>query len=184
MSLILPVAPLMKFLDFSWKTIYTQMYRTGAPIMFIQIDQPKGERRGPKGELIPSDVNYAKSILSSWGQKTSFTLRENMTVHTFDVKEGSLAKIGIELAAQTIQDYISPVGMLGKDGLLISGNSNASLKLINNHNQGWIRLLKNHLRNLPNYYLQHNGYPAEWHAEASRSSFEANDCRYGRLRGA
>ncbi|HJJ55238.1 MAG TPA: hypothetical protein O0X50_04050, partial [Methanocorpusculum sp.] len=78
--------------------------------------------------------------------------------------EGSIARTAIELVAESIQRFISPVGMLGQNGSLISGNSDASLRLINNHIYGWITLLKNSLRELPQYYLKYNGYPDTWHA--------------------
>jgi len=163
-SVILPVAPIAEFLNFAWNALHQQMNRTAAPVMFIAISDPQPDRY-IDGEFIEADTTYAKKILENWGKDTGFSLRDNMEVHTIDVKEGSLAKMAIQLAAQAIEGYISPVGMLGQDGSLISGNSDASIRLINNHIQGWVNMLKTSLRELPNYYLRHNGYPEEWHAE-------------------
>ena len=163
-SLILPIAVLTDFLEYTWNALGQQMYRTGAPIMFITVKDPKPERM-MYGEKIKGDIDYAKEILASWGKDTPFTLRENMTVSTVDVKEGSLAIETINKAGETIRDYISPVGMLGRDGSLIGGNTDSSLKLVNNNIRGWVSLLQENLRRLPNYYLQANHYPETWHAE-------------------
>ena len=55
--------------------------------------------------------------------------------------------------------------MLGRDGSLIGGNTDSSLKLVNNNIRGWVSLLQENLRRLPNYYLRANHYPETWHAE-------------------
>lgn len=165
-SVILPTAPIAEFLNYAWNALGQQMYRTGAPIMFITIQNPQPERRNGS-EVIESDVDYANKVLANWGKDTPYVLRENMTISTIEVKEGSLAIVSINKAGETIRDYISPVGMLGKDGTLISGNSNASLRLINNHIKGWVSMIENCLRELPNYYLRGNSYPESWHAEVT-----------------
>lgn len=163
-SLVLPPAPVVEFLNYAWNALGQQMYRTGAPIMFITINNPEPSRT-VNGQYIEGDVEYANKILANWGKDTPFTLRENMTVNTVDVKEGSLAISSINRASESVRDYISPVGMLGKDGTLIGGNSDASLRLVNNNIKGWVSLLKNNLRILPNYYLKGNSFPETWHAE-------------------
>jgi len=121
------------------------------------------------------DITYAEKILKEWGKDTGFNVRDNMEIHTIDVKEGSLARSAIELAAKTIESYISPVGMLGENSSLIAGNSDASIRLINNHIQGWANMIKTAIRELPNYYLQHNGYPENWHAEINIPSVTIED---------
>lgn len=163
-SIILPTAPIAEFLDYAWNALGQQMYRTGAPIMFITVTNPQPTTM-INGEYIEGDVEYANKVLANWGKDTQYILRDNMTINTIDVKEGSLAIVSINKANETIRDYISPVGLLGKDGTLIAGNSNASLRLINNHIRGWINLLETSLRELPNYYLRANGYPETYHAE-------------------
>jgi len=150
------------------------MFRTGAPIMFIKIENPMPSRT-INGNYIEGDVEYANHILESWGKDTPFTLRENMTVSTIDVKEGSLAITSINKGNESIRDFMSPAGLLGKDGTLIAGNSNATLKLINSDVHGWVSLLTSHLRELPNYYLKANKYPETWHAEVTIATAAIED---------
>ncbi|HJJ36578.1 MAG TPA: hypothetical protein O0X27_05340 [Methanocorpusculum sp.] len=173
-SPIISIVPVARFLGFAWNAFGQQLYRTGAPIMFIRIANPRPETL-VNGTVKEGDVSYAQKILQSWGKQTGFTVRDNMEIHTIDVKEGSIARTAIELVAESIQQFISPVGMLGQNGALISGNSDASLRLINNHIYGWITLLKNTLRELPNYYLRHNGYPDTWHADINLPMMSIED---------
>lgn len=163
-SVILPAIPIVDFCNFAWNALGQQMFRTAAPVMFIRITNPKPDST-VNGQFIEGDITYAEKILKDWGKDTGFQVRDNMEIHTIDVKEGSLARSAIEIAAKTIESYISPVGMLGENSSLISGNSDASIRLINNHIQGWANMIKTAIRALPNYYLQHNGYPETWHAE-------------------
>lgn len=163
-SVIYPIVPLVDFLNYAWNTAGQQLYRMGAPIMFIKIQNPQPERI-INGDVQKSDVEYAREILANWGKDTQFPLRQNMEIINLDVKEGSLAITSINKANETIRDYFSPVGMLGRDGTLIAGSQVASLKLFNNHIAGWVSLLETSLRQLPEYYLKHNGYPASWRAE-------------------
>ena len=173
-SVIMPAIPVVNFLNFAWNALGQQMYRTAAPVMFIRITDPMPDRT-VNGQFIEGDVSYAQGILEKWGKDTGFHVRDNMEVHTIDVKEGSLAKTTIELAEKTIESYISPVGMLGENSSLISGNSDASIRLINNHIQGWANMVKTAIRELPNYYLRHNGYPESWHAEINIPSVTIED---------
>lgn len=166
-SLLYCIIPIASFQDSAWNTLAQQMFRTGAPIMFITISNPQPSRKLPNGEEYMGDVEYAEKVLENWGKDTPYVLRENMQISTIDVKEGSLAIQAINKAKETIQEYMSPVGMLGRDGTLIAGSSNAALKLINNYIRGWISLLENNIRALPNYYLVHNNYPSDWHAEVT-----------------
>lgn len=173
-SLVMSMCPIIKFLNYCWNAFGQQMFRTAAPIMFVRIANPQ-PAVDVNGEHIEGDVEYANRLLKSWGKDTGFNVRENMDVHIVDVKEGSLAKVAIQIATEAITNYVSPVGMLGKDGTLISGNSDASLRLVNNYIQGWAKLLTNTLRDLPNYYLKYNGYPKEWHAEIVIESVTIED---------
>jgi len=173
-SLILPTAPVVEFLAFAWNALGQQMFRTAAPVMFIKISNPLPDRT-ENGQFIEGDISYAQRILESWGKDTGFNVRDNMEIHTIDVKEGSLAKSAIELAAKAIGSYISPVGMLGENSSLIAGNSDASIRLINNNIQGWVNLIAQNIRDLPNYYLKHNGYPEGWHAEINIPSTTIED---------
>ncbi len=163
-SVIYPIAPIIEFINYSWNALGQQMYRTGAPIIFIKISNPRPERI-VNGEKIPSDVDYAREFMENWGKDTVFPLRDNFELINIDVKEGTLAVRAIDFAQNTIRDYLNPNGMLGKDGALISGNSDASLRLLNNSIQGWIALLETSLAAIPNYYLKHNGYPATYYAD-------------------
>lgn len=162
-SVIYPIAPIIEFINYSWNALGQQMYRTGAPIIFIKITNPNPERI-VNGEKIQSDVDYAREFMANWGKDTAFPLRENFEIISIDVKEGTLAVRAIDFAQNTIRDYLNPNGMLGKDGALISGNSDASLRLLNNSIKGWITLLETSLSEIPNYYLRHNGYPDTYHA--------------------
>ena len=178
-SLVLPIAETVDFLGYAWNALAQQMYRTGAPILFITVKSPRPART-VGGVDVMSDIDYANTIVQNWGKDTPFTLRENMTVSTVEVKEGSLAIETITKAGETIRDYISPVGMLGKDGSLISGSSESSLRLVNNNIRGWATLLKNSLRELPNYYLDANGYPETWHAEINIPAATIEDAERNR----
>jgi len=142
--------------------------------MFIKIENPIPSRT-VNGRYIEGDVEYANHILESWGKDTPFTIRENMTVSTIDVKEGSLAISSINKGGESIRDFMSPAGLLGKDGTLIAGNSDATLKLINSDVHGWVSLLASHLRELPNYYLKANRYPEKWHAEVTIATAAIED---------
>lgn len=173
-SLVMSMCPVVKFLNYCWNAFGQQMFRTAAPIMFVRITNPQ-PAQDINGKHIDGDVEYANKLLKSWGKDTGFSVRENMDVHIVDVKEGSLAKVAIQVATEAITNYVSPVGMLGKDGTLISGNSDASLRLVNNYIQGWVKLLTNTLRDLPNYFLKYNSYPQEWHAEVVIESVTLED---------
>lgn len=173
-SLILPIAPVVDFLNYCWNALGQQMYRVGAPIMFITIADPMPART-VNGSLIEGDVEYAQRLISQWGKDTGFALRDNMTVNKIDVDEKSLAIVSIGKAGETIRDYISPVGMLGKEGSLIAGSSDANLRLINNSIHGWSAMLSEAFRALPNYYLSANGFPASWHAEVNIPSTTIED---------
>ena len=173
-SLVVPVIPIAQLINYAYNALGQQMFRSAAPLMFIRISNPRPDTM-VNGELIEGDVSYAEQLLKHWGKDTGFQVRDNMEVHTIDVKEGSLAKVAIQLMSDAIQGYISPVGMLGKDGALISGNSDASLKIVNNYIQGWVSMLSSILRELPNYYLKHNGYPEEWHAEVTIPTITLED---------
>ena len=165
-STVYPIAPIVEFINYAWNTLGQQMYRTGAPIIFIKITDAKPERY-QDGVRIPSDVEYAQEVAANWGKDTTFPLRDNFEIIQVSVNEGSLAVKSIDFAQQTIRDYLNPNGMIGKDGSLISGNSDASLRLLNNSIKGWIQLLETALSAIPNYYLQYNGYPSSYTAKVT-----------------
>lgn len=165
-SIIYSIAPIVSFLDYAWNTLGQQMYRTGAPLMFIRIENPQ-PAKVINGVQIESDVEYAQKILANWGKDTGYTLRSNFTLEKVEVKEGSLAISSIKAGVETITNYLNPTGMIGKDGTLIGGNSNAQLKLLNNYILGLIRLLENQLTALPMYYLKHNGFPSDYYAKVT-----------------
>ena len=162
-SVIYSVAPIVAFLNYAWNTLGQQMFRTGAPLMFIKIENPQ-PAKVINGVAIESDVEYAQKILANWGKDTGYTLRSNFTLEKVEVKEGSLAITSVKLGSETITNYLNPAGMIGKEGTLISGNSNAQLKLLNNYIVGMITMLEHQLSELPNYYLKHNAFPSDYYA--------------------
>jgi hypothetical protein len=165
-SVIYPIAPIIGFLDYAWNTLGQQMFRTGAPLMFIKIENPQPEKV-INGVTIESDVEYAQKILANWGKDTGYTLRSNFTLEKVEVKEGSLAITSIKMGAETITNYLNPTGMIGKDGTLIGSDSKAQLTLLNNYILGLIKMLEGQLNALPTYYLNHNGYPDTYYSKVS-----------------
>lgn len=174
-SLVMSMGGTIKFLNYCWNSFGQQMFRTAAPIMFIRTKDPQPSYTDAEGRYVQGDTEYAQEILSTWGKDTGFTVRDNMDVQIIDTKEGSLAKVAIDSAVKAITEYVSPVGLLGRDSTLISGSSDASLRLINNYIKGWAKLLTNALRELPNYYLKYNGYPEGWHAEINIETVTIED---------
>lgn len=163
-SVIYSIAPIVSFLDYAWNTLGQQMFRTGAPLMFIKIENPQPQKV-INGEIIKGDVEYAQDILSNWGKDTGYTLRSNFSLEKVEVKEGSLAISSIKMGTETITNYLNPTGMIGKEGTLISGSSNAQLRLLNNYILGLIRMLEQQLTALPMYYLKHNAFPKDYYAK-------------------
>lgn len=165
-SVIYSIAPIVSFLDYAWNTLGQQMFRTGAPLMFIKIENPQPEKV-INGNVIKGDVEYAQDILANWGKDTGYTLRSNFSLEKVEVKEGSLAISSIKMGTETITNYLNPTGMIGKEGTLISGSSNAQLRLLNNYILGLIRMLEHQLTALPMYYLKHNAFPKDYYAKVS-----------------
>ena len=144
---ILPVTPVITMLDFAFKAQMQKVNRVGAPILLLQITNPKGD-----------DIQYGEKLIKNWGKDTGFILRPNFTIVDFNFRDTQAALETINLLTDMLMDYWVPTSMLSKTGTLIGGNSNSDLRLIYSFIAGQHRETEAEWEPLIQQYLDANGY--------------------------
>lgn len=129
--IILPVAPVLGMLNFTWQAQMQKVNRVGAPLMFIELTDPTED-----------DITYAQTFLANWGKNTGHKLRPNMRIIVPDLKESGSAAETINLLSRLIVDFFTPASLIAKDGTLIGGSSASEQELLLSYirsNHSWIQ---------------------------------------------
>jgi len=117
--MFLPLIPLIGMLGFSWNAQMQKVNKVASKPIFIKITAASSE-----------DVIFAQKILNNWNKDQQFQIPENFEIIELTVGESDSAMETIDHLWQLVLSTITPTSMLGKDGSLISGSSEAQLELL------------------------------------------------------
>ena len=145
--IVLPIAPIISMLDFSWQAQLQKVNRIGAPIMFMEIQDPSED-----------DIAYGQRFLANWGKNTGMQIRPNMKLIIPDLKDNSSAIETINALSKLVIDYFTPASLIAKDGTLIGGSSASEQELLLSYIRGNHAWITEAFEQLPQTYLEANAY--------------------------
>jgi len=159
-SELLPLCQIVEMIKYGWNTEMQVIHRSGAPIFFIKITNPR-PAEDPACDGV-SDIAYANMVIKKASKNTQFILRDNMEIVNvpLDPKKDVLQTIDVLNAV--IEDYFSISKMLSKGGALIGGSNISELKLLNQAIRGLHNWLLAPFEDLLNQYFTLNNFPEGW----------------------
>lgn len=157
---LIPLVSVIEMIKFVLNTEMQVINRSGAPIFFIKIENPRSAD-DPYCDGV-SDVDFANLIIKNASKDNAYTLRDNMTVVTvpFDPKKDNLATEATLKAI--IDDYFSISNQISKNGTLIGGSTIPEFKLLTQAIKGRHNWLLAPFESMLNQYFVLNGYPEGW----------------------
>jgi len=134
-------------LDFSWQAQLQKVNRIGAPILFMEIEDPSED-----------DIAYGQKFLDNWGKNSGMQIRPNMKLIIPDLKDNSSAIDTINALSKMVVDYFTPASLIAKDGTLIGGSSAAEQELLLSYIRGTHSWITESFEQLLQTYLEGNAY--------------------------
>ena len=145
--IVLPIAPVISMLDFSWQAQLQKVNRIGAPLLFMEIDDPSED-----------DIAYGTKFLANWGKNSGMQIRPNMKLIIPDLKDNSSAIDTINALSKMVVDYFTPASLIAKDGTLIGGSSASEQELLLSYIRGTHSWITESFEQLLQTYLEGNAY--------------------------
>lgn len=157
---LIPLVSTIEMIKFVLNTEMQVINRSGAPIFFIKVDNPRSADE-PQCDGV-SDVDFAMSIIRNASKDNAYVLRDNMSVQDvpFNPKKDNLETESTLKAI--IDDYFSIANQISKDGTLIGGSAIPEFKLLTQAIKGRHNWLLAPFENLLSQYFVLNGYPDGW----------------------
>lgn len=152
---VLPVVRVIGMLDFVWNAQMQKCNRTGGPLIFIRIAEPRTSQE--LGGAM-DDVEYAQLIARNWGKNSAYTLRENMELVDPYINDNADNLETIDALNKMIIDFFSPAAFVTKEGTLIGGSSMPEKELLSAYVAGVHTWLEEQFEQLLQVYLDANGY--------------------------
>lgn len=153
-ALIKALIPVIAFLQQSIHAMQQTIDRTGAPWMFIRVND----------EYSDDDLAYVDKMLAGWGKDTSFKLLPNMEVVVPPLPEPKTPVEAINMLTRMLIEYFSPASFIQNDNAALSSSDVSSLRLFNQ----WIIGMQTHIEDaferLLQPYLDGNLY-RDYHVE-------------------
>lgn len=145
--MFLPIIPLIGAQGFSFNAQMQKVNKLASKPIFIQVENGSDD-----------DIKLAQKIINNWSKDQQFDIPGNFKIIELTGPESDAAIQTMELIWRIILSTITPTSLLGKDGSLIAGSSEAQLNLLFSFIRAKQEVICEGYRRLFQKYLDFNLY--------------------------